>query len=111
VEKYRNSAIEEEYVPPMIKPSNIFIKKLAGSNTTDATNGAGTAYSSGAPHITSVFSGVRVARSLVFCVVVYCRSLFVLLSFFFCPLCCLSFFDLWIFITPLVSLKYFYAEI
>jgi hypothetical protein len=31
-----------------------------------------------------------------------CRSLFVLLSFFFWPLCCLSF-DLWILITPLVS--------
>ena len=33
------------------------------------------------------------ARSLVFCVV-FCRSLFVLSSFFFWPLCCLSFFDL-----------------
>ena len=33
----------------------------------------------------------------------FCRSLFVLLSFFFWPLCCLSFFDLWILITPLVS--------
>jgi hypothetical protein len=37
-----------------------------------------------------VFSGVRVDWSLVFCVV-FCRSLFVLLSFFFWPLCCLSF--------------------
>ena len=34
---------------------------------------------------------VRVTRSLY---VMFCRSLFVLLSFFFCPLCCLSFFDL-----------------
>ena len=32
-----------------------------------------------------------------------CRSLFVLLSFLFFPLCCLSFIDLWILITPLVS--------
>jgi hypothetical protein len=39
-----------------------------------------------------VFCGVRVARSLVFCVV-FCRSLFVLLYFF----------DLRILITPLVS--------
>jgi hypothetical protein len=39
------------------------------------------------------FSEVRVARSLVFCVV-FCRLLFVLLSFFYCPLCYLSFFDL-----------------
>jgi hypothetical protein len=37
-----------------------------------------------------VCSGVRVDWSLVFCVV-FCRSLFVLLSFFFWPLCCLSF--------------------
>jgi hypothetical protein len=34
---------------------------------------------------------------------VFCRSLFVLLYFFFSPLCCLSFFDIRILITPLVS--------
>jgi len=47
-------------------------------------------------HLSSprVFCGVRVARSLFFCVVL-CRSLFVLLSFF----------DLRILITPLVSSK------
>jgi hypothetical protein len=33
----------------------------------------------------------------------FCRSLFVLLSFFFWPLCCLFFFDLRILIAPLVS--------
>ena len=33
----------------------------------------------------------------------FCRSLFVLLSFFSYPLCCLSFFDLRILISPLVS--------
>jgi hypothetical protein len=49
-----------------------------------------------------VFSGVRVTRSLVLCVM-FCRSLFVLLSVFFRPLCCLSFFDLQFLITPLVS--------
>ena len=38
-----------------------------------------------------VLSGVRGARSLVVCVVV-CKSLFVLLSLFCCPLCCLFFF-------------------
>ena len=48
-----------------------------------------------------VFSGVCVTRSLVFCVV-FCRSLFVLLSLFTWPLCCL-FFDLRIIITPLIS--------
>ena len=50
-----------------------------------------------------VFSGVRVARSLVFCVV-FCRSLFVLLPFFIWPLRCLSF-DLRILITPFVYLQ------
>jgi hypothetical protein len=43
-------------------------------------------------NFTLVFSGVRVAQSLVFCVV-FCRSLFVLLCFFFWSLYCLSFFD------------------
>jgi hypothetical protein len=38
-----------------------------------------------------VFSGVLVARFLVFWVM-FCRSLFFLLSFFLWPLCCLSFF-------------------
>jgi hypothetical protein len=33
----------------------------------------------------------------------FCRSLFVLLYFFFLPLCCLFFFDIRILITPLVS--------
>ena len=41
------------------------------------------------------FSLVGVAQSLVFCLM-YCRSLFVLLSFFFFwPLYCLSFFELY----------------
>jgi hypothetical protein len=39
-----------------------------------ATSGAGTAYLS-----TPGFSGIRIAQSLVFCVV-FCRSLFVLLA-------------------------------
>jgi hypothetical protein len=53
------------------------------------------------PSLPPGFSGVRVARILVFCVV-FCRSLFVPSSFFFWPLCCLSFFDLRILITRLV---------
>ena len=50
------------------------------------------------PRICSVFhihSGIRVAQSLVFCVVLY-GSLFVLLSFFIWPLHCLSFYGFWI---------------
>ena len=44
------------------------------SNTTGAANGAGTVHPSRAPEITMFFSGVRVVRSLVFCVM-FCRSL------------------------------------
>jgi hypothetical protein len=56
-------------------------------------------------HLSSppVFSGVRVTRSLVLYTCLFCRSLFVLLYFFFWPLCCLFFFDIRILITPLVS--------
>ena len=46
--------------------------------------------------LSSIFSGIRVTRSLVFCV------MFCSLSFFFWPLCSLSF-HLQILITPLVS--------
>jgi hypothetical protein len=48
----------------------------------------------------SVISGIRAARSLVFCVE-FCRSLFVLLSLFFWPLCFLFLFRLRILITSL----------
>ena len=62
---------------------------------------------SGAPQFTPVFSGIRVTRSLVLWRM-FCRSLFVFLSFFFWPLCRLLFFDLRILITPLVSSNYVY---
>ena len=50
----------------------------------------------------SVFSGVRVTRSLVLYVYFINRCI-VLLSFFFLPLCCQSCLDLQILITSLVS--------
>ena len=55
-------------------------------------------------HLSSlpVFSEVRVTGSLVLCVM-FCRSLFVILSFFFQSLCCLSLFNVQILITPLAS--------
>ena len=39
----------------------------------------------------------------LYCICMFCRSLFVLLYFFFWPLCCLFFFDIRILITTLVS--------
>jgi hypothetical protein len=48
----------------------------------DVACGSGTAHPSGALEFSLVFSEVRVVRSVGFCVV-YCLSLFVLLSFFF----------------------------
>ena len=56
-------------------------------------------------HLSSppVFSEVLVTRSLVY-MCMLCRSLFVLFSYFFWPLCCMYFFDLQILITsPLGS--------
>ena len=55
------------------------------------TSGAGNAYSSSASDSSPDFSG---DQCLVFCVVFY-RSLFVFLSFFFWPFYCVSF-DLWL---------------
>jgi hypothetical protein len=53
-----------------------------------------------------VFSVVTVTRSLV-CFVILCKSLFVFLSFVVWSMCCLSFFDIGLLITPLVSLNFF----
>ena len=61
----------------------------------------GTAYPSGAPEFTIGFKWGSFTRSLVLCVL-FCRSLFVLLSLFFWQLYCLSF-DYRFVITPLVS--------
>ena len=87
---------------PALSPFLTYHRVCYKSNTTSATYGAETVFpfrSTLRSH--PVFSGVRVARS-VFCVIFY-RSLFVLLYFFFCLLNCLSFFDLWPLITPLAS--------
>jgi hypothetical protein len=64
-------------------------------------SGAGTAYPSGAPDFTPDFKWGS-CYSIFSFMCMFCRSLFVLLSFFFLPLCCLSF-DLQILITSLVS--------
>ena len=74
------------------------------SNTADAISGAGTVYTSGAHEFTPVFSGVRVAQSLIFCVVFFRLMLF-LLSFFFWTLYC-PFFDLQLLVVHLLSLNF-----
>ena len=50
------------------------------SKTMGVTSGTRTVNPPEAPELIPDFNGVRVVRSLVFCVV-FCRSLFVLLSF------------------------------
>ena len=59
-------------------------------------------------HLSSppVFSEIRVAQSLDFCVV-FCRSLFV---FFVWPLYFMSFFNLQLLVTPLVSSNFSYKR-
>jgi hypothetical protein len=55
-------------------------------------------------HLSSppVFNGGP-CYSIIRFICMFCRSLFVLLYFFFWPLCCLFFFDIRILIAPLVS--------
>jgi hypothetical protein len=56
-----------------------------------------------------VISEVHVARSLILCVM-FCTSLFVLLSISFWSLFCLSFFDVWILITSLWYLQALHTD-
>jgi hypothetical protein len=60
--------------------------------------GLGATSEAGTPEFTMVFGRVGVDQSVVFCILVFCRSLFVLLSFFSLPLYCLSY-DLQLLIT------------
>ena len=71
-------------------------------NTTGVTCGAGTAYPSGAPEFIPGFQWGSCYS--IFCFIcIFCRQLFVLLHFFFWPLCFLFFFDIRILMAPLVS--------
>ena len=75
------------------------------SYITGVTSGAGTANPSGATELTSVVSEIRVPQFLVFFVLL-CGSLFSV-SLFFWSLYLLSFFDLRLLITPLVTSIFF----
>jgi hypothetical protein len=81
---------------PIISSFMTYHRDSNKSKAMGSTCEAVVAYPSGSSEFTPVFSKVRVVRSLVLCVV-FCRSLFVLLSFFFWSLCCLSFFGFWLF--------------
>jgi hypothetical protein len=51
-----------------LKEIILFSKQISlNSGTTGTTSGSGTAYPSGAPEVTQIYSGVRVTRSLVLC--------------------------------------------
>ena len=65
------------------------------SNVTAVTSEKGTDILSGASGFTPVWSRIRVARSLVFYVVI-CRSLFVLLSFFLLTIVSFSIYVFWL---------------
>ena len=67
----------------------------------DPQRGTGKAYPSGAPEFTPGFKCGSCCSIFSF-MCMFCRSVFVLLFFFFWPFRCLSF-DLWILINPLVS--------
>ena len=69
---------------------------------TGVTSGVGTAYPFAAPEFTPGFEWGSCCSIFSF-ICMFCRSLFVLLSFFFWPLCCLFFFDIRIMIVPLIS--------
>ena len=71
-------------------------------NTTGADSAAGTAYPSGAHEFTPGFK-----LGSCYSMFMFCRSLFVLLYFFFWPLCCLFFSDIQILITHFGIFKLF----
>jgi hypothetical protein len=80
-------------------PFTLFYISWMGANS-----GAGTAYPSGAHEFSlCFFSEVHVGQSLVFCVIFVDRCL----TFSICSLYCLSFFNLWLFITPFGHLQTF----
>jgi hypothetical protein len=70
------------------------------SHMTGVTSRAERPSHSGTSEFTSVLVGVPIAPYLL---VVFCISLFVSLYFFFWPLFCLYFLDLWFQIIPVVS--------
>ena len=75
-----------------------------------ATSGAGTPYPSVAPEFNPVFFQWGSCYSIFSFKCLFCRSLFVLVTFFFCPLCCMFFIDVRILITSLWYLQTLLCE-
>ena len=101
--EYTITLIFQQNIDTSFNDRNLkFLRACNQINTTDATSGAGTTYPSGAPGFTSSFQWAS-CYSIFSFICMLCRWLFVLLYFFFWPLCCLLFFDIRILITPLIS--------
>ena len=96
------------YVPLVVNMSRSFPRSwlITGFVTRLTRSGAGTVYPSGAPEFTPGFWWGSCYLIFSF-ICMFCRLLFVLLYFFFQPLCCLFFFDIriLIFLIPLWYLQ------
>jgi hypothetical protein len=75
--------------------SQPFLLVCYKSNTTGVTSVEGTAYHSGTREFSPVFSGICVARSLVFCALLY-RSLLVFICFGHCIICPSLIYGFWL---------------
>ena len=84
--------------PVLLSTSMTYYLMFNQSKAIRATRGAGPAYPSG----TLEFIRIFVRFVLVFCVV-FCRTVWVIVSFFSWQLYFLSVFHLWFLITPLIS--------
>ena len=84
---------------PMLS-SFITLSRYVWKDTTGSTSRAGTAYLSGEPHFTPVFCGIPVAQYLVFC-----KSLFALVSFFSFGHCIVCLSSIYCFQLPLWYLQ------
>ena len=89
---------------PFTRYFSITVSNTNQINMTGITSEEGTAYPSGASEFTPGFQWGSCYAIFSF-ICMFCRSLFVLLYFFFWPLCCLFFFDIRILITSLWYLQ------
>ena len=91
---------------PVFRNHNLFLSSFMTyhrvcnkSNTTGVTSGAVTAYYLGAPEFTSGFSGIFVARWLIF-FIVFCRLLLSLCNIFCCCYVIVCLYSIYGFVFP-----------